>query len=157
MDDYHRLIQVFGYETGNGRDSILWQNPMCFSHPGGQGGKELDEALGDWKRSKRAFNTDEILQGQWIKVGDHGHSFVAQLHPDGTLTETSLFNRQASWNGSWRLVGSVLRLTVNNYELDIFACKDGNVHSGIEYENGASKPSAYFKVIHASDARDHAF
>jgi hypothetical protein len=68
-----------------------------------------------------------------VKVGDHGHSFVVRLNADGTLTETPLFNRQASWEGSWRLVGSVLRLTVNNYELDIFACKDGNVHSGIEY------------------------
>jgi hypothetical protein len=149
MDKYHRMIQVFGYETGNGRDSVFWQNPWSFSQLGGQGGKELDEAFDDWKHSKRSITADEALKGQWVKVGDHGYSFIVRLKPDGNLTETALFNPTLSLQGSWQLVGSVLRMIVKNHELDIFACKEGNIHSGIEYEKDATKPTAYFKVIHA--------
>jgi hypothetical protein len=148
MTDYDRMIQLFGYEWDNGRHSILWHNPRYFSQPGGQAGRNLDEAFDDWKAQKRAFTRDEVLQGQWIKVADHGNRCIVQFHADGTLTETDLFNQEASWHGQWQLVAAVLRMNIGVYELDIVANKEGVTHSGIEFESGGYQPTAYCKVIH---------
>ena len=148
MADNDRLIQIFGYEWFNGRDSILWQEPRYFSQAGGQSGKILDEGFDNWKVQKRAFTREEVLAGQWIKVGDHGYHFTVRFHADGTPTETQLFNPQVSFHGQWHLEGAVLRMNVGEYELDIFACKEGTIHSGIEFQSGGYKPNAYFKVIH---------
>jgi len=39
-------------------------------------------------------------------------------------------------------------MNVGEYELDIFASKEGAIHSGIEFQSGSYEPNAYFKVIH---------
>ncbi len=148
MDDDNRTIRLFGYEWDNGRGSILWENPIYFRQPGGQSGKMLDEAFENWQKQKRAFTRDEILQGSWVKVGDHGHHFIVRFHANGDLTETGLFNTSTSWQGAWQLIGSVLRMRVNKYELDIFANRDSVIHSGIEIDTTSHAPNAYFKVIH---------
>jgi hypothetical protein len=148
MADYDRMVRLFGYEWDNGRDSILWQEPKYFSQAGGQSGRMLDDGLDEWKAQKRAFTRDEVLQGQWIKVADIGNRCIVRFHSDGTLTETDLFNKEASWHGQWQLVGAVLRVNIGKYELDIVANKEGAIHSGIEFESGRYQPNAYFKVIH---------
>jgi hypothetical protein len=148
MADYDRLIRLFGYETDNGRNSILWYEPGHFSRPGGQQGMFLDDAFDGWKAQKRAFTRDEVLQGQWVKVGDHGHHRIVRCHPNGTLTETDLFNKDASWQGQWQLVSAVLRMNIGEYELDIVANREGALHSGIEFQARGYQPNAYFKVIH---------
>jgi len=51
-----------------------------------------------------------------------------------------------SWEGSWELLGGVLRIKVGPYELDVLANKQGDIHSGIEFED--NRPNAYFKVVH---------
>src|SRR3712207_3780899 len=79
MNDYTRLIALFGYETDGGRNSVLWQTPQYFSNPGGQAGKELDEKFGEWKAQKRPITFEEVVSGRWIKQGDHGYSFEVQF------------------------------------------------------------------------------
>jgi hypothetical protein len=141
-----RLIMLFGYETNGGRKSYLWQNPFYFIQPGGQAGKMLDEDYEEWKATKRKFTEEELLQGTWIKESDTGRTFVVKFHSDHTLTETDIEPNSDTWKGGWTLIGGVLRINVGPYELDVLANKNGNVHSGIEF-NGDT-PNAYFKVIH---------
>ena len=148
MTDYDRMIQLFGYETDNGRHSLLWQNPGYFSRPGGQQGRYLDDGLDAWKAQKRAFTREEVLEGQWLKIADHGNRCIVRFHADGTLTEADLFNPRDSWSGQWQLVGAILRVNIGEYELDIVANREGAIHSGIEFESGGRLPDAYFKVIH---------
>ena len=168
MAEDARLIRLFGYETDNGRDSLLWHEPGHFSRPGGQQGMFLDDAFDGWKAQKRAFTREEVLEGQWVKVGDHGYHRLVRFHADGTLTEADLFNPMDSWRGQWQLVNYalrwpyqqfaiynthrsmriLLRMNVGEYELDIVANKEGAIHSGIEFQRGSYNPNAYFKVIH---------
>jgi hypothetical protein len=168
MADHDRMIRLFGYEWENGRYSIFWQEPKYFLQPVGQSGENIEWAFTAWKAQKRAFTREEVLQGQWIKVGDHGYHRIVRFHADGTLTETDLFNPEDSWRGQWQLVNYAspvqrgpiaiypilrslsvfLRMNVREYELDIFACKESAIHSGIEFQSGGYQPTAYFKVIH---------
>lgn len=55
MEKGYRMIQIFGYEFDKGCNSILWKQPMYFSHPGGQAGKMLDEEFNNWKTQKRGL------------------------------------------------------------------------------------------------------
>lgn len=148
MDEQHRMICLFAYEEQGGREALLWKNPLFFGHYTGQAGKELDRAYDAWRSCKRPFTKDEVLQGKWIKISDHGYSFVVQFHPNGTLVETNMFHPFDRGSGSWELLGAVLRMRVGNYELDIFANCNDVIHSGIEIEHGRYQPHAVFKVIH---------
>jgi hypothetical protein len=148
MQDSNRMITLFGYETGGGRNSYLWQNPMYFSRPGGQSGKMLDERFDEWKATKRPLTEEEILTGYWSKIGDLGHSFNVTFLPGGRLVESPLHGTE-TWEGQWQFLGPVLRVTVGPYELDVIGNKEGNVHSGIETNNG--QLHAYFKVIHNAE------
>ena len=147
MSRNNNMVQLFGYETDNGRNSVLWQDPMYFSQPRGQAGRELDENLGNWKLSKRPFNTDDVFTGQWVTIGDCGQPCLVRLDPDGTLAESLLFKPDDSWPGTWRMEMGILYIKIGQYELSVVASKDGNMHSGLEYEGDSSQPSAYFKVI----------
>lgn len=106
----------------------------------------LDEAYDEWRRSKRKFTEDEIVKGEWIKEGDHGHSFRVVFYQGGQLKESALADSSDSWEGSWSLESGVLRTRVGPYELDIFANREGNVHSGIEVKH--DRPTAYFRLTH---------
>lgn len=143
-----RLIQLFGYETDGGRSSLLWRQPMYFDRPGGQAGQHLDEAYEEWAKQKRDFPADGLLNGRWTKVGDNGRSFFVIFHPDGTLTECSQSDPETSWSGTWTKLGKAIRTHVGNYELDLIANREGNVHSAIEFEKGRSEPNAYFEFTH---------
>lgn len=52
----------------------------------GQGGKELDALYSDWMSTKRPPQIEELLDGMWKKIGDHGYAFVVRFLPDGTFT-----------------------------------------------------------------------
>jgi hypothetical protein len=93
MNNYNRLIALFGYETDGGRKSPLWNNPWDFSRPGGQGGKMLDEALLEWKHTKRPLTESEVTQGEWSKVGDHGFTFKIKFLPNGKLGSVYISQR----------------------------------------------------------------
>ena len=151
MDEDSRLIALFAYETHGGKDALLWKNPWFFSHPGGQGGKELDEAFSKWKQTKRPFTEEEVTQGEWSKIGDHGYSFKVRFLPGGKYIERDI-TREESWEGTWKLVGVALRMNVGEYELDVIANKKGNTHSGVEVADG--KALVYFKMIHEVEAVD---
>jgi len=62
-DEHKRLIALFGYESGEGRNSILWSDPWYFAKPVGQGGKQLDEDLTEWKATKRPFTKEGDTRG----------------------------------------------------------------------------------------------
>jgi len=145
-NDYNKLIRIFGYETGGQRNSTLWQNPESLN----RNSTKMLSLFSDWEAHKRAILMDDVIQGVWIKVSDHGHNFKVKFNADGTLTECELFNENASWKGTWELIGVALRMKVKNYELDIFANKEGIIHSGIEIDTSTQQPNAYFKLIHIS-------
>lgn len=79
-------------------------------------------------------------------VSDTGLSFEVQLLPDNTLRERHLSGGDW-WSGNWELIGGILRMKIDVYELDIVANKVGNTHSGVEVING-QRLNAYFKIIH---------
>jgi hypothetical protein len=108
----------------------------------------LDDDFAQWKAQKRNFTRDEVVQGIWIKIADQGLHFFVKFHANGIFSETQIFNPKVEVEGRWQLVGAVLRMNVQEYELDIFANKEGSIHSGIEFYGGRYVPTAYFKVIH---------
>lgn len=142
----NRTIQLFAAEAYGGQDSILWKNPLYFSQPGGQSGKMMDQAFDEWKAGKRAFSAEEITNGFWIKVRE-GFTFVVRCFPDGTLTERALLE-DGSWDGTWQLIGDMLRMNIGEYELDICANKNSSIHSGIEFMGDKYVPHTYYKVVH---------
>lgn len=144
MENNLNLVRIFGYETGEKRNSVLWASPDFLNV---NSAKMMSVYLG-WQHQKRAITYEEIIQGTWIKVSDHGYNFKVKFFADGTLTESDLFNENVSWKGSWKLIGMALRMNVEKYELDIFANKEGVIHSGIEMDTSTRLPNAYFKVIH---------
>jgi hypothetical protein len=152
-DGQVRLYSLFGYETEGGTNSILWQAPHLFRNPiaPSQGLKQFAQ-YPKWRETKRSFRRDEVTSGVWVKIGSHGYSFVVRFLDDGMLWEHELFNEDARQQGTWQLIdsdiGKVLRMNVQQYELDIVANKDGLMHSGIEFLENQYKPHAYFKVIH---------
>ena len=142
-----RAYSLFGYETDGGRNSGLWNDPYKFHELLSQRGSEFYDRYHTWLQSKRKFSPAEIIANKWIKVADHGYQHLVQFHPDGILTERSLFSFDEAdhWVGSWSLIDDALRMNVGRYELDIIASRDG-VHSGIEDED--DHRNAYFRVIH---------
>ena len=120
---------------------------------------DSDESIEGWRNYKRAFTKEEIFQGQWIKIAHYiedprfGHNLEVQCYPDGTLTELELFYPTIKRQGLWRLIGPVLRINVDTYELDVFANLNSDIHSGVEIcEENPKEPFAYFKVIHVLPA-----
>ena len=150
VDDLQKMIALFGYETDGGRQSALWANPVLSPEALGQSGQILDEQFLSWKNRLRAFTPLEVTRGEWVKVGDLGHHFIVRFLTDGTLEERPLYGSSTPWSGQWRLVGNVLRTRVNQYELDIFAQRQGAVHSGVEVVDGAPHVHSYFRVVHAT-------
>lgn len=142
-----KRIALFGYETDGGRNSILWNNPEAFSS-----NSQYKARYEEWSKTKRKFTKDEVLNGTWVKVSEHGNSFIVQLSSDGQLKERSLFGSDEESQGKWSLENGILKLCVGEYELSVFANSDSPIHSGVEYKQGLKDPWAYFKVIHAQRA-----
>lgn len=142
-----RVYCLFGYETNGARQSELWNDPMSFHRLVRENRLDFLKTFNSWRRTKRKFSRDELLDGTWVKIADHGHQHRLELHDDGTLTEGPLFtfNDQDCWGGEWKLIEGVLRLNIHIYELDVVASTDG-LHSGIEDED--DHRNAYFRVIH---------
>lgn len=94
------LISLLGYETDNGRHSILWDSPQYFYSRVGQGGKELDQRFSDWMSTKRTIEKEELLDGMWKKISDHGYTFVVRFMPDGTFIEHYVASEQNVGHGT---------------------------------------------------------
>jgi tetratricopeptide (TPR) repeat protein len=138
-----RKIALFGYETQGGSASILWTDPGVFS-------LNENETYLKWSGTKRSLTEEEIVDQTWIKVGDHGLSFIVRFMADGELFESSLSEPDREWQGSWMLIDGMLRTTINTdriYELDILAYRDGSLYSGVESQNGMKAASAYFILL----------
>ena len=150
MMDSARIIALFGYETGDGRNDPLWSNPYAFSHATGQWAQMNDEKADKWSRTKRPFTKEEVVQGYWIKASDRGNSFFTKLFPDGTLVEYLLENPKNLWQGRWQLEDGTLRLTIGKYEVDIIANKHGEFHSGIEEVKDQPFSPTYFRCTHVT-------
>lgn len=137
-----RKISLFGYEMQGGRNSVLWTNPFTFS---------LDEAYEAWRNTKRDFSTEEIIDRIWIKTCNPEHTYIVRFSSDGSLRESSLSDSSKQWSGSWKLLDGMLRINIGDYELDIFANREGSVHSGIEFMKGMKDPDAYFVCFPSED------
>jgi len=136
--------RVFGYETGGGRKSSYWESPLMFAMPGGQGGKELDEAWARWRAKRRMFSEDELAPQVWRKASDHGYEFLVTLLPGGRLIEVQEKPHRAHFEGDWEFDRGILNMRTGEYVLTVFAAKDGN-HSGVEFRDGEAAPNAYFR------------
>lgn len=145
-----RTYSLFGYETDGGRESVLWNDPMGFNQLIGERGDDFYQRYNAWVRRKRRFTFDEIVDGRWVKIGDHRHQFHIKFLSDGTVNESLFFNFNENdyWNGTWKLVDGILRLNFKSdcsYELDIVASRNG-VHAGVEDAN--EQRNAYYRLIH---------
>lgn len=148
------LIMLLGYETDGGRQSVLWDYPQYFHSRVGQGGKELDQRFDDWMRTKRTIQKEELIDGMWKKIADHGYTFVVRFMPDGTFIEHSVASENNVAHGTWQQLGPIIRTWIGQmeegeqagYVLSMIANKTGLIHSAIEKRNG--RPNAYFKMIH---------
>lgn len=104
---------------------------------------ELDSAeqanMHEWLASKRNFSLDEVFSQHWIKTCSAGYITELILHPDGSLDEFTLFNRHRS-TGNWVLNDGVIDIEIskgeNQYHCTVFANRNINIHSAIEYKNG---------------------
>jgi hypothetical protein len=144
LEEQQRILGLLGYES-EGRSSRYWSQPDAISD------ESILSAIREWLNSKkRAFTREEVLNGMWVKIGDHGWHHIVQFHPDGTLAEKPLFPPgEESWEGSWRLVGPVLRVNIGPYEMDIFASRGSNIHSGVEVcKDYPGQFHCYQKVVH---------
>ncbi len=146
MDDL--LVRQFGYETGGGRSSTLWSLPYLTAMESGQSAKVREEEFRAWAESKGRFDRGKLVSSSWVKIGDHGRSFIVDFSPEGTFTERSLFDQGESWRGSWTLEERTVRLQVGNYELVMVASATNAIHSAIERDSGEESYN-YFKIIHA--------
>lgn len=123
---------------------------MSFHRLISERGDDFYERYNAWVRGKRRFTFDEIVEGRWVKIGDHKFHFHIQFLNDGTIREREFFNSDEDyyWKGSWKLIDGVLRLNFRSdcsYELDIVASRDG-IHAGIEDAN--EEGNAYYRLIH---------
>ncbi len=150
LEEQKRMNALFDYETDGGRRALLWREPQYWDSgiSGSQSYWQFKERLDEWRKSKRAIERAEVLQGLWVKVGDNGISRVARFLPNGTVEENDLFDGNFRVEGVWELLKppGVLRMRVQEYELDIFANKHTELHSGIEVVGFSLH--AYFRVIH---------
>ena len=138
-----RKIALFGYETGGGRNAVLWRNPQAFFSDA-----QYSSGYAAWSKTKRSFTRDEVLDGIWIKASDTGNYYQVHFHSDGRLTESALLDASIRWGGTWELLDEVLRVNIGGYELDILANAEGLRHSGIEFYQNEEAPDAYFTILH---------
>jgi hypothetical protein len=148
LESTDRKVALFGYEWGDGQNAMLWKTPSYFTKPGGQAGKELDEAFSSWQAKRREFYLEKLLLGHWLKVGDHGYTFHVQRQSGGILEESNIFHPQKTWPDKWILNKEILQINVGEYELDVFASREGVIHSGIEQSADRFDHRVYFKFIH---------
>ncbi len=137
-----RMIALFGYETDDGTNSALWTDPI---------NPELDETkFQQWRDTKRAFTEEEIAGHTWIKIANSGNIFITRFSDgeEGKLEESPLADPCQHWNGSWKLIEGMLRLNIDEYELDIFANHgEESIGTGIEFTQNQTTPDAYFTLL----------
>ena len=146
-----RSIFLFGYETQGGSASALWINPGVFS-------LNENEAYLKWSGTKRSLTEEEIVDHTWVKAGDHGYYFIIHFLPSGQLRESRFWDRDSQTQGSWELTDGILRIHTEQYEdgvlvkyeLDIFANRNGLVHTGVEFQDGKKTAHAYFVCLLAN-------
>lgn len=139
----HRLA-LFEYEMQSSKTSAFWVDPSAFS---------FDEAYESWVRTKRDFSSDEIIDQTWVKTSNPEHTFIVQFFFGGGLKEYALADPENQWHGSWKILDGKLRVTVSNYELDIFANQGSSVHSGIEFMQGAKEPHSHYACFPLVDTQ----
>jgi hypothetical protein len=102
-----------------------------------------------------AFDWEELLDGTWLKIGEHGHSFCLNFHEDGTFTESHLFSETGeTWTGVWENETFDLFLYVTTptakYMLAIHPLAATGLHEGLETDLNAD-PSSHqvrFRLVH---------
>ncbi|WP_448620071.1 hypothetical protein [Geodermatophilus sp. URMC 65] len=106
------------------------------------------------------FSVEELMQGYWVKVAQHGVSRVLQFSAGGVLTEQDLFmplpfrsspRYEYSWYGRWQLEdeGKRLIVIIGSYRLVVEPDRRSNIHGG--YERNEEEPDYFgnFRFIHA--------
>jgi tetratricopeptide (TPR) repeat protein len=145
-----RKIALFGYETQGGNRSVLWSDPGTFS---------LNETYLEWSETKRDFTERDFIDHIWIKAGDSGNFSTFHFLPQGLLYESPLLDSTERLQGSWKRINDILRTNIEQYEggtlvkyeLDIFANRNGLVHSGIE-SNTVQTAHSYFILLSSQQA-----
>lgn len=56
----------------------------------------MQGVLASWRHTKRNFTEEEILNGEWVMVGNHNYSSVVKFSSGGVLHEQPLFDTR-SW------------------------------------------------------------
>jgi hypothetical protein len=103
-----------------------------------------------------AFDVDELLDGLWLKIGDHGESFRLVFHKDGMFTERQLFDDTGvSWTGTWELLPSrnlvLTVMTDTTYLLVVPPGSQEGLHFGEEtIPDDPESTSVRYCFVHAA-------
>lgn len=107
----------------------------------------------------QGFTENEIIQGLWLKLSEHGQIFLLKFGPGGHAEESFLFNQDAdTWSGLWTVQDGVLTLLVGQYFLNVDRSANGSIHRGVEVviSEGPEGPVASdyhttFALVHLPD------
>ncbi|MEJ2764783.1 hypothetical protein VV869_12575 [Photobacterium sp. MCCC 1A19761] len=96
--------------------------------------------MAHWLATKRQFSEAEVPAQPWLKTCSAGHVTELVFHPDGSVRETALFQRQQG-TGTWQVTDGVLEIALHRgddrYDFSVIANKQSSLHSAIEYKNHA--------------------
>ncbi len=56
-----------------------------------------------WSGTVNEASREGVMQGHWVKLADHGGTYVVKLKDKGELVERQLLNRNREWSGRWWL------------------------------------------------------
>ncbi|MBD1577876.1 hypothetical protein HC723_15885 [Vibrio sp. S11_S32] len=99
-----------------------------------------ESEFNEWEKQRRKILSYELHQQTWVKVPNDGASSELQFNSNGGVTEIELFGDK-SLSGAWKVVDGVLFISmINNdatIEYQVVANRAKNIHSGIQFINGA--------------------
>jgi|GEM_PF-4848856 len=90
----------------------------------------------------RVFTEEEVTDGTWLKLFDHGRGFCLRLEKNGKVEESDLFEPDIKpSSGTWRIEGDgfnersklIIRLE-DRWEDTVTASDPGNLFWGMEHD-----------------------
>ncbi|WNO11007.1 hypothetical protein [Teredinibacter sp. KSP-S5-2] len=139
MNSDNILTQLFFYEESN--ELVAIENLPPLNDTG-------LTRYNDWIEGKRTFALEEICTQHWIKTCSAGYITEVIFHPDGSLEEFTLFERNKT-TGQWFLEEGILHLEIRKneslYKSAVIADWSSPIHTAIEYKD--DELHSYLKVI----------
>jgi hypothetical protein len=105
-----------------------------------------------------AFSEREITKGMWVKISEHGASFLVIFEKGGRAIETKLIGGgEEWWDGRWRLNQDhdTFSMSIDRYLLVVRRGSGRSIHQGMEFwikdDGEVGEPTGAFAIIHLPD------